>query len=186
MNLWVGDGRSISALHCDPYENMYAVLCGTKVFTLLPPSDVAFLPESSCRAARWRQRGAGRDATLSGDVHRNRADGVSAAAAARGWELSFAAQPSRDAHDRKSSRVAWVDVDPLLDSRVDVVPGSAADSAANRALLALATPITVRVRAGETLYIPAFWFHRVAQIGETVAVNYWHDAGECSFIYRYI
>mgnify|MGYP006130037511 FL=1 len=29
-------------------------------------------------------------------------------------------------------------------------------------------------------YIPAFWHHRVAQRGETVAVNYWHDANFAS------
>ena len=196
VNLWVGDGRSISALHCDPYENMYAVLCGTKVFTLLPPSDAAFLPESNCRAARWRQRGAARDAardaTRSGDArgacscdrdrdrdrnrNRDHAGGVSAEAAARGWELSFQDSRDKTSASRTASRVAWVDVDPLLESSVGVVPGSAVDTADNCDLLALATPITVRVHAGETLYIPSFWFHRVAQVGETVAVNYWHDA----------
>lgn len=36
------------------------------------------------------------------------------------------------------------------------------------------------VRAGETLYLPAHWWHSVAQrpgpAGRVVAVNYWHDA----------
>lgn len=45
--------------HADHYENMYAVLQGTKVFTLLPPSDVYrmalrwVLPCSAAWAA-WR------------------------------------------------------------------------------------------------------------------------------------
>ena len=30
-NLWIGDERSVTSFHKDHYENMYAVLCGTKV-----------------------------------------------------------------------------------------------------------------------------------------------------------
>ena len=30
-NLWIGDERSVTSFHHDHYENMYAVLCGTKV-----------------------------------------------------------------------------------------------------------------------------------------------------------
>lgn len=35
--------------------------------------------------------------------------------------------------------------------------------------------IDVVVRAGETLYLPAMWLHRVSQRGLTVAVNSWYD-----------
>jgi hypothetical protein len=31
VNLWIGDSKSLSSLHKDPYENMYAVLKGEKV-----------------------------------------------------------------------------------------------------------------------------------------------------------
>lgn len=60
------------------------------------------------------------------------------------------------------------------------------------------SPIRVEVRAGETLYLPAFTYHRVAQRGRrgsgekretggkedglTIAVNYWFD---CQFGYAY-
>jgi jumonji domain-containing protein 7 len=37
----------------DHYENMYAVLCGTKRFTLLPPCDVWRLHTQQCPAAQW-------------------------------------------------------------------------------------------------------------------------------------
>eukprot|EP00887_Chlorella_sp_A99_P000675 scaffold5.g675.t1 len=40
VNLWIGDTRSTSSLHKDPFENLYAVVAGSKTFTLLPPSDV--------------------------------------------------------------------------------------------------------------------------------------------------
>lgn len=35
--------------------------------------------------------------------------------------------------------------------------------------------IRVKVRAGEMIYIPSLWFHRVSQTEETVGVNYWFD-----------
>ncbi|GAB5036644.1 jmjc domain-containing protein 7-like [Nannochloropsis oceanica] len=41
INLWIGGRRSVSSVHKDPYENMYAVLKGEKHFTLFPPSDAA-------------------------------------------------------------------------------------------------------------------------------------------------
>jgi jumonji domain-containing protein 7 len=42
-NIWIGDERSISSLHKDPYENLYVVVSGKKTFTLLPPTDTPFL-----------------------------------------------------------------------------------------------------------------------------------------------
>ncbi|KAF5363697.1 hypothetical protein D9756_000620 [Leucocoprinus leucothites] len=39
VNLWIGDGRSATSIHSDPYENIYTVVRGEKRFTLLPPSD---------------------------------------------------------------------------------------------------------------------------------------------------
>ena len=40
-------------------------------------------------------------------------------------------------------------------------------------------PIEVTVHAGETLYLPALWYHEVRQSGDdegtTIAVNYWYD-----------
>lgn len=31
VNLWIGDERSVSSMHRDPYQNMYAVVVGEKV-----------------------------------------------------------------------------------------------------------------------------------------------------------
>lgn len=42
-------------------------------------------------------------------------------------------------------------------------------------LLTYAHPIQVKVAAGEMLYLPSLWFHRVTQSCETVAINYWYD-----------
>jgi len=38
-----------------------------------------------------------------------------------------------------------------------------------------AHPITVTVQAGELLYLPSLWFHRVTQTCETIGINYWYD-----------
>ena len=54
INLWIGDDRSISSTHRDPYDNIYWVVRGEKHFTLLPPSDVVFLPERPFRVGRHR------------------------------------------------------------------------------------------------------------------------------------
>ncbi|OIW29810.1 phospholipase A2 [Coniochaeta ligniaria NRRL 30616] len=36
-NLWIGNSRSVTALHKDNYENIYAQILGRKHFVLLPP-----------------------------------------------------------------------------------------------------------------------------------------------------
>ena len=49
---------------------------------------------------------------------------------------------------------------------------------ASGALPPEAHPMTITVRAGETLYLPAGWWHYVEQEGFTVAVNHWYDMEE--------
>jgi jumonji domain-containing protein 7 len=36
-------------------------------------------------------------------------------------------------------------------------------------------PVEIRVRAGEMLYLPSLWFHRVTQSCETIGINYWYE-----------
>uniref|UniRef100_A0A7S4PT93 JmjC domain-containing protein n=1 Tax=Alexandrium monilatum TaxID=311494 RepID=A0A7S4PT93_9DINO len=55
VNLWVGDERSVSSCHKDHYENLYTVVRGEKVFTLLPPSMAAFLHERRCPPAHFER-----------------------------------------------------------------------------------------------------------------------------------
>ena len=49
-------------------------------------------------------------------------------------------------------------------------------------------PLIVHVKAGQTLYIPAQWYHSVAQIDSkhdefegTIAVNWWYDMDHNAF-----
>jgi len=54
-NLWLGASKSLTSLHKDPYENVYVVLRGKKVFRLLPP--MSWVPEVDADVARWRLEG---------------------------------------------------------------------------------------------------------------------------------
>lgn len=61
INLWVGDERSVSSMHADPFENMYAVITGCKKFDLLPPCDAAFIKKPSLPNARWQRVASGKE-----------------------------------------------------------------------------------------------------------------------------
>jgi len=39
VNIWIGDERSVTSVHSDPYENIYTVLRGQKQFILFPPTE---------------------------------------------------------------------------------------------------------------------------------------------------
>jgi len=45
VNFWMGEDHSVTSLHKDHYENLYAVVTGEKHFTLYPPTDFHFLYE---------------------------------------------------------------------------------------------------------------------------------------------
>lgn len=59
VNIWLGSSASVTSFHADPYENVYAVLRGEKVFTLLPPGDAYRLYSQSWPATRYARRGDG-------------------------------------------------------------------------------------------------------------------------------
>ena len=53
-NIWIGEDRSVSTLHHDPYENLYCVVKGTKHFVLYPPTDAYFLARSDYPNASYK------------------------------------------------------------------------------------------------------------------------------------
>lgn len=53
-NIWIGDERSVSSMHADPYENLYTVVTGIKIFYLRPPCDAALLDKPVLQNARWK------------------------------------------------------------------------------------------------------------------------------------
>jgi jumonji domain-containing protein 7 len=53
INFWAGDSRAVSSMHKDHYENLYCVVKGTKIFTLLPPTDLPWLNQQWFREANF-------------------------------------------------------------------------------------------------------------------------------------
>lgn len=53
INLWIGNSRSVSALHKDNYENIYCQVVGSKHFVLLPPVEMACVNEKQLSAATY-------------------------------------------------------------------------------------------------------------------------------------
>jgi jumonji domain-containing protein 7 len=53
VNFWMGTGRSVTSLHKDPYENLYSVITGAKIFTLLPPTTQPCLYERDYEHASY-------------------------------------------------------------------------------------------------------------------------------------
>ena len=91
--------------------------------------------------------------------------------------------------DGDESVVNWVD-ERVVEGAVlsSSLRSSTLDSPPNAgsALCDFATAVTVEVREGEMLYLPAMWFHRVEQTRDslyTIAVNYWHDMSFAGPVY---
>ncbi|KAA1076060.1 hypothetical protein PGT21_033432 [Puccinia graminis f. sp. tritici] len=53
VNLWIGDDRSITSLHNDPYENFYLMIEGSKTFTLFPPVEYYCMHEGRYRSSQY-------------------------------------------------------------------------------------------------------------------------------------
>jgi hypothetical protein len=59
--------------------------------------------------------------------------------------------------------VPWICIDPL------------SPDFESYSLYRNATPVRVRVEAGDALYLPSLWFHHVQQSHACIAINYWYD-----------
>jgi len=53
VNFWMGNSHSLTALHQDAYENIYAVITGQKTFLLFPPTDLYWLDERTYSVGRY-------------------------------------------------------------------------------------------------------------------------------------
>jgi jumonji domain-containing protein 7 len=153
VNLWIGDERSISSMHKDHFENLYFVISGEKTFTLLPPSDCIFVPEATYPTARY--------VASNSSPCAQRSEGTA------DWTLSLTTR------DCPVNELTWTPLDPNQPTSVAKYPQFAK----------YAHPIQVTVSAGECLYIPAMWYHRVSQNELTVSVNFWYDQ---RFDFRYV
>ena len=121
VNLWIGTRHSTTSFHHDPYENIYHVLSGTKMFTLVSPIEGLWLKQRFYPPSTLHR---GPDGRLF------------------------------SALDDTARLVPWVE-------SLEAPSGVQA--------------MTVTIRAGETLYLPADWWHKVEQLegpgGLAVAIN---------------
>lgn len=57
VNIWVGDGRSLTSMHADPFENLYVVVKGLKVFEIRAPCDGVMVRKEMMGRVRWMPNG---------------------------------------------------------------------------------------------------------------------------------
>lgn len=172
LNLWIGNSRSVTALHKDNYENIYVQLRGRKRFVLLPPWCHPCVNERPLRPATYRRRQPA-DQPNSSETDRvsDREDRlIDGAAAKEGQPASGASNGSTLVlePDEGAGDVPFATWDP---DKPDVNPTPYSH---------LAVPIRVDLEPGDMLYLPAMWYHKVSQFcvpddeGFVLAVNYWY------------
>lgn len=88
-NLWIGNSRSVTALHRDNYENVYAQIIGRKHFVLLPPTCHPCVNEQRLIPATYVRGGDRAGLTLRED-----GDGQGEPVPFATWDPDF---PERDA-----------------------------------------------------------------------------------------
>jgi jumonji domain-containing protein 7 len=158
----------VTSMHQDWYENLYAVVRGTKRFTLVAPWEAPRLPKVRARAASFvytqqqqqQQDEAGSAWTLSAclDFPAPKASVLDGNADAADG-------------DPPPGWVDWIAVDLEDTPEAQWPPCTAA-----------VRRVAVDVGPGDVLYLPAMWYHRVGQApadgdrdGCVAAVNYWFD-----------
>jgi len=149
INLWIGNENSTSSMHKDHYENIFCVASGQKLFTICPPADALFIKEESVPSGTFR---------CNNDC----------------WTVDMQQTNDGQNNEKEHEYVRWIECDverimkpASLHSRTECMK--------KYPLLEYAHPIRVCVEAGDMLYLPALWYHKVTQSCETVAVNYWYD-----------
>jgi len=69
INLWIGNSRSVTALHKDNYENVYCQIIGQKHFVLLSPVSFACVAERELPSASYVRQNGGFRLQPEGDGH---------------------------------------------------------------------------------------------------------------------
>lgn len=166
-NVWFGTGLSVSSMHQDWVENLYAVVRGVKEFVLIPPWEGPFVPKPEIPSAFFEL-----------DVGRSNREKL---------DFRFSAYPKKD-----GSVMPWMDLDftpefvessetsVLVNALNTVVDECHAQSTAgmtdeqrSKVPPRHATtlhPLVAHVHPGETLYLPAMWLHRVSQRPDEVDI----------------
>lgn len=185
INLWIGDDRSVTTTHRDPYDNLYLVIRGRKTFTLWPPVEEVCLSARLVRTGRFVYRdGSGGGGGCDDDDKDDDGDnGMVDGERDNGGSGSFEIQLNDDG-DNEVEGGGGGEGDEQMDeeeeeekkgkayssSQHSRIPWIPIDPSLPRSTLEqmypyyrYARPETVTVEAGEMLYLPAGWFHHVRQ-----------------------
>ena len=181
INIWIGDERAVSSMHKDPYENLFYVWSGEKIFTLCPPSDILFLQENKYPSATFH---------CNNNNHQNNNNNNSQNHDQHSSSFSWSVKPdynsdnddqegNLDLPKKTNCLVQWIetDVERILSPTSNCQPETNVDtsSLSSSIISNYINPIRVSVKQGEMLYLPSLWLHRVTQTCETIGINYWYD-----------
>ena len=147
INFWMGNSHSTTALHRDPYENVYVQVLGRKHFVLLPSVEVPCVNEKVLPAATY--------------VACPTLPSIFKTSKAKEYE-EFTLKPKLDDPPSSVPSATW---DPDIP-----------DTRATEFSI-LSKPLRVTLEPGDLLYLPVLWYHKVKQSCSNedvcVAVNYW-------------
>lgn len=146
INFWMGNSFSTTALHRDPYENIYVQVMGRKHFVLLPPVEAACVNEQNLPAATYIP-------FKDDEQHRRILQNTDVPTYPLGPKL-----------DEPPSTVPFATWDP---DNPDIRPTQYSH---------LSRPYRVILDPGDMLYLPALWYHKVKPAcieSPIISVNYW-------------
>lgn len=133
-------------MHKDPYENIYCVVDGYKDFILLPPTDRPWIPYNQYQTASYVEVSPGKF-MIKPTIP---------------TDSAFSDELESE-YEEAATEIPWISIDPLQPD-FNKYP-----------LYRNASPIHVRVNAGDALFLPSLWYHHVRQSHGCIAVNYWYD-----------
>ncbi|GJJ69276.1 peptidyl-lysine (3S)-dioxygenase / protease [Entomortierella parvispora] len=178
VNFWYGDERSTTSLHKDHYENIYAVVAGRKIFTLIPPTEQFCLHEKQYIAATYvdTTNVATQPPSESGTLEQALQDNLTLQGpSSQSAPISI---PTSSPHYILEpldplTMTKWIALNPSHEPKEELFE--------KYPRFQMCQPFRVELNPGEMLYLPAMWYHQVEQEpdheGKCIAVNWWYDMG---------